>query len=58
MDLRRERVTLIKQKVKDVLGKDVDIHVSDINTDVKGPFIHDIRITFGLLTLSPLCTCY
>lgn len=35
MDLRRERVRLIKEKVKDVLGKDVDIHVSEVDTDVK-----------------------
>jgi hypothetical protein len=35
MDLRRERVRLIKEKVKDVLGKDVDIHVSEVDTDVR-----------------------
>ena len=49
MDLRRERVTLIKQKVKDVLGKDVDIHVSDINTDVKVSLnTNDVARTAGI----------
>ena len=34
MALRRERVALIKQKVKEVLGRDVDIAIADVNTDV------------------------
>ena len=33
-NLRAERVKLIKAKVKEVLGKDVDIDVKDVNTDV------------------------
>ena len=33
-NLRGERVKLIKAKVKEVLGKDVDIDVKDVNTDV------------------------
>merc|ERR1712141_926287 len=33
-NLRSERVKLIKIKVKEVLGKDVDIDVKDVNTDV------------------------
>ena len=49
MDLRRERVTLIKQKVKDVLGKEVDIQVSDINTDVKVSLnTNDVARTAGI----------
>ena len=49
MELRRERVTLIKQKVKDVLGKDVDVKVSDINTDVKVSLnTNDVARTAGI----------
>ena len=33
-NLRNERVILIKAKAKEVLGKDVDIAIADVNTDV------------------------
>lgn len=56
-NLRAERVKLIKAKVKEVLGKDVDIDVKDVNTDVivnlnlnalaKTEGIVSIIITFG-----------
>ncbi len=58
MDLRRERVRLIRIKVKEVLGKDVDIPVNEVNTDVTVDLnLNDLAKTEGIdpneLTLSP-----
>jgi len=49
MSLRRERVKLIKQKVKEVLGKDVDIAVTEVNTDVAVHLnLNDLATTDGI----------
>ena len=59
MGLRRERVNLIKLKVKEVLGKDVDIQVQDINTDVNVKLnIEDLALTEGIVSpFSLSCIC-
>lgn len=51
MALRRERVRLIKQKVKDVMGRDVDIQSNyDINTDVMVHLnLNDLAKTEGIV---------
>merc|ERR1719402_140830 len=49
MALRRERVKLIKVKAKEVTGKDVDIAVADINTDVDVTLnMNDLARTKGI----------
>merc|ERR1719266_1877793 len=49
MALRRERVKLIKVKAKEVTGKDVDIAVADINTDVDVTLnMNDLARTEGI----------
>ncbi|XP_059092773.1 uncharacterized protein LOC131888013 isoform X2 [Tigriopus californicus] len=49
MKLRTERVRLIKEKVKEVMGKDVDIAVADVNTDVKVDLnLNDLAMTEGI----------
>ena len=53
MGLRRERVRLIKDKVKEVLGKDVDIAVTDVNTDVEVNLnLNDLALTEGIVSIS------
>lgn len=48
-NLRIERVHLIKLKVKEVLGKDVNISIKDVNTDVKvQPNLNDLHTTDGI----------
>ena len=50
-NLRIERVRLIKQKVKEVLGKDVNISIKDVNTDVKvQPNLNDLHTTAGIVS--------
>lgn len=51
MKLRTERVRLIKEKVKEVMGKDVDIAVADVNTDVKVDLnLNDLAMTEGIVS--------
>jgi hypothetical protein len=48
--LRTERVRLIKIRVKEVLGKDVDIKVGDVNTDLVVNLNHnDLAMTEGIV---------
>jgi hypothetical protein len=50
-NLRIERVHLIKLKVKEVLGKDVNISIKDVNTDVKvQPNLNDVHTTEGIVS--------
>lgn len=49
-NLREERVTLIKLKAKEVLGKDVDIKLKDVNTDVKvSPDLNQLATTSDIV---------
>lgn len=49
LNLRVERVKLIKQKVRDVLGKDVDIAIGEVNTDVAVNLnLNDLAKTEGI----------
>ena len=50
-DLRSERVKLIKVKVKEVLGKDVDIAIGELNTDVLVNLnLNDLAKTEGIVS--------
>ncbi len=50
-NLRVERVRLIKIKVKEVLGKDVDITVNEVNTDVDVNLnVNDLAKTEGIVS--------
>ncbi len=52
MSLRKERVRLIRIKVKEVLGKDVDIPVNEVNTDVTVDLnLNDLAKTEGIVSL-------
>eukprot|EP00095_Tigriopus_kingsejongensis_P001382 maker-scaffold205_size259573-snap-gene-0.16 protein:Tk01382 transcript:maker-scaffold205_size259573-snap-gene-0.16-mRNA-1 annotation:"calponin homology domain-containing protein ddb_g0272472-like isoform x4" len=49
MKLRTERVRLIKLKVKEVMGQDVDISVAEVNTDVRVNLnLNDLAMTEGI----------
>ena len=51
-NLRIERVRLIKLKVKEVLGKDVDISIKDVNTDVNvHANLNDLHTTAGIVSI-------
>ena len=51
-NLRSERVRLIKVKVKEVLGKDVDCAIGDFNTDaVVNLNIGDLAKTDGIVRI-------
>ena len=50
-NLRSERVKLIKIKVKEVLGKDVDIAIGELNTDVLVNLnLNDLAKTDGIVS--------
>ena len=50
-NLRAERVRLIKLKVKEVLGKDVDVQIGEFNTDaVVSLNINDLAKTEGIVS--------
>jgi len=49
MSLRQERVRLIKVKAKELTGQDLDITVSDIDTDITVmPNINELALTEGI----------
>ena len=49
-NLRAERVRLIKLKVKEVLGKDVDVKIGEFNTDaVVNLNLNDLAKTEGIV---------
>ena len=51
LNLRKERVRLIKMKVKEELGKDIDISVADVNTDVRVNLnLNDLAKTEGIVS--------
>ncbi len=59
MDLRRERVDLIKQKAKTMLGKDVDVHVAEIDTDIKVVLnTNELAMTEGIVSISKIYKLY
>ncbi len=50
-NLRSERVKLIKIKVKEILGKDVDVAVGEFNTDVVVNLnVNDLAKTDGIVS--------
>ena len=50
-NLRAERVRLIKLKVKEVLGKDVDVKIGEFNTDaVVNLNLNDLAKTEGIVS--------
>ena len=52
-NLRAERVRLIKLKVKEVLGKDVDVKIGEFNTDaVVNLNLNDLAKTDGIVRIS------
>ena len=52
-NLRAERVRLIKLKVKEVLGKDVDVKIGEFNTDaVVNLNLNDLAKTEGIVRIS------
>ncbi len=52
MDLRRERVKLIQQRVKEVLGKDIDIDIKEMDTDVTVDLnLNDLAKTEGIVSI-------
>ena len=51
-NLRAERVRLIKLKVKEVLGKDVDVKIGEFNTDaVVNLNLNDLAKTEGIVRI-------
>ena len=51
-NLRAERVRLIKLKVKEVLGKDVDVKIGEFNTDaVVNLNLNDLAKTEGIVSI-------
>ena len=55
--LREERVKLIREKAKEVLGRDVEISLKDVDTDVNvKPDFNQLVTTNGIVSsfLSPL----
>ena len=48
--LREERVKLIKEKAKEVLGRDVEINLKDVDTDVNvKPNFNQLVTTNGIV---------